>query len=112
MGARGMYQGNIWQYRWLAPFLTVFSAQLQGVDLRSWQGIIYLAFFSLVALEVFKVVLYSKAVSRELLSASLCGFVVLCLIGTFLFYQIDVEVPHSFSNTGGNGEVVMEISFL
>jgi voltage-gated potassium channel len=93
-------------------FLTVFAAQLQGIDLRSWQGIIYLAFFSLVALEVFKVVLYSKAVSRELLSASLCGFVVLCLIGTFLFYQIDVEVPHSFSNTGENGAVLSNLNYF
>ena len=92
--------------------LNVFASRLQGIDLRSWQGILYLIFFSLVALEVFKVVLYSKTVSRELLSASLCGFVLLCLIGTFLFYQIDVEAPRSFSNTGEGGAILTNLNYF
>jgi voltage-gated potassium channel len=96
----------------LSVTLTVFESKLDFIDLRSWQGIIYLVFFFLVAIEVFKVVLYSKSVSRELLSASLCGFVLLCLIGTFLFYQIDVELPHSFSNTGQGEAILTNLNYF
>src|SRR4051812_8130375 len=45
---------------------------------RSLHNTIYLIFFSLVSLEVYKVLLYTKTVTRELLSAALCGFVLLC----------------------------------
>ena len=96
----------------LSVTLTVFESKLDFIDLRSWQGIIYLVFFFLVAIEVFKVVLYSKSVSRELLAASLCGFVLLCLIGTFLFYQIDVEIPHSFSNTGQGEAILTNLNYF
>lgn len=92
--------------------LTIFESRLAFIDHRSWQGIVYLVFFFLVAIEVFKVVLYSKRVSRELLSASLCGFVVLGLIGTFLFYQIDVELPHSFSNTGEGPAILGNLNYF
>lgn len=96
----------------VSALLSLFASRLQMIDLRSWQGIIYLVFFILVAVEVFKVVLYSKKVSRELLSAALCGFVLLCLIATFLFYQIEVELPHSFSNTGKGGAILTNLNYF
>jgi hypothetical protein len=92
--------------------LELFAAQLSFIDLRSWQGIIYLGFFILVAVEVFKVVLYSKRVSRELLAAASCGFVVLCMIATFLFYQIDVELPNSFSNVGEGRDILTNLNYF
>lgn len=96
----------------VSALLNLFASRMAFIDMKSWQGIIYLAFFILVAVEVFKMVLYSKRVSRELLSASLCGFVLLCLIGTFLFYQIDVELPNSFSNTGKGGDILMNLNYF
>jgi hypothetical protein len=96
----------------LSISLGVFPEFVRIGDLGSWQGIIYLVFFSLVALEVFRAVLYTRTVSRELLSASLCGFVLLCLIATFLFYQIDVEVPHSFSNTGEGPAILSNLNYF
>jgi voltage-gated potassium channel len=96
----------------VSALLTLFASHLTFIDIKSWQGIIYLMFFILVAVEVFKKVLYSKSVSRELLSASLCGFVLLCLIGTFVFYQIDVEFPHSFSNTGKGDDMLTNLNYF
>jgi hypothetical protein len=96
----------------VSALLNLFESQLAFLDMRSWQGIIYLVFFILVAVEVFKKVLYSKKVSRELLSAASCGFVLLCLIGTFLFYQIDVELPGSFSNTGKGKEILANLNYF
>lgn len=96
----------------VSAILSLFASHLPMIDMRSWQGIIYLVFFILVAVEVFKVVLYSKKVSRELLSAALCGFVLLCMIGTFLFYQIEVELPHSFSNTGNGRAILTNLNYF
>ena len=96
----------------ISASLTLFASHLTFIDIKSWQGIVYLIFFILVAVEVFKKVLYSKRVSRELLSASLCGFVLLCLIGTFVFYQIDVEFPHSFSNTGKGDDMLTNLNYF
>jgi multisubunit Na+/H+ antiporter MnhF subunit len=95
-----------------SALLNLIASRLGFIDVKSWQGIIYLVFFTLVAVEVFKKVLYSKRVSRELLSASLCGFVLLCLIGTFLFYQIDVELPHSFSNIGNGKDILSNLNYF
>ena len=46
------------------------------------------------------------------MAASLCGFVLLCLIGTFLFYQIDVELPNSFSNTGQGEAILTNLNYF
>lgn len=96
----------------VSALLNLFASRMAFIDIRSWQGIIYLTFFILVAVEVFKMVLYSKRVSRELLSALLCGFVLLCLIGTFLFYQIDVELPNSFSNIGKGKDILINLNYF
>ena len=67
---------------------------------RSLHSINYLIFFSIISIEVYKVLLYSKIVTRELLSAALCGFVLLCLICTFLFFELESYERNSFSNIG------------
>jgi hypothetical protein len=72
-------------------------------------GILYLIFFSLVVKEVYKEVLYVNKVSGEMLSAAMCGFVLLCLITTFLFYMIEIRQPLSFSNAGEGKETSTRI---
>jgi voltage-gated potassium channel len=93
-------------------FLTIFSSHLSFIDVRSWRGITYLIFFFLIAKEVYKEVLYSKTVTRELLAAALCGFILLGLIGTFLFYQIDIKIPHSFSNSGEGRNIMNNLNYF
>src|SRR6266540_5082332 len=72
---------------------------LEGkIDFRSWMGITYLLYFLIISISVYRKVFKNGAVSSEMISAVLCGFILLCLIGTFLFYQIEVISHHSFSN--------------
>ncbi len=79
---------------------------------RSLHNTIYLIFFSLVSFEVYKVLLYAKTVTRELLSAALCGFVLLCLISTFLCYELEASHPHSFSNVGTTSEALPNLNYF
>ena len=92
--------------------LDCFAPRLAFINMRSWHGNIYLIFFFLVATEVFKEVLYIKTVTRELLAAALCSFVLLCLISTFVFYQVDISIPHSFSNTGEGKDVLTNLNYF
>lgn len=93
--------------------LSLFGQYLRSfIDIRSWQGIIYLIYFFLVSKEVYKEVLYVKTVTRELLAAALCGFVLLCLIATFLFFQINLRLPGSFSNTGGERDTLRNLNYF
>ncbi len=81
-------------------------------DVKRWLGLLYLSFFFLVSKEVFKEVLYTKTVSRELLAAALCGFVLLCMIATFLFFIIELNHPNSFSNVGEGKSVLTNINYF
>ncbi len=92
--------------------LDVFENQLSFIDARSWHGIIYLIFFFRIAIEIFKKIFYTKTVSREMLSAALCGFVVLCLIATFVSYQINVLSPDSFSNAGDKKDMLNNLNYF
>jgi hypothetical protein len=71
-----------------------------------------LIFFAAVTKEVYIEVLYVKRVSRELLAAALCGFVLLCLISTFIFSFIDIYFPGSFSNTGSQIDIVNNLNYF
>jgi hypothetical protein len=92
--------------------LDVFATSLHLLDLRSWHGIVYIIFFLVISREVYKEVLYAKNVNRELLAASLCGFVILCLLGTFIFYQIEIKRPHSFANAGERNQVLNNLNYF
>jgi voltage-gated potassium channel len=92
--------------------LTLFKHPLSFLNLRSWHGILYLIFFFLIVKEVYRELLFVKSVSREMLSAALCGFVMLCLVATFLFYQIDIEIPNSFSNAGKGRDVLLNLNYF
>jgi voltage-gated potassium channel len=92
--------------------LDLFSESFSFIEGKSWHGVLYLIFFSLVVKEVSVEVLYVKTVSAEMLSAALCGFVLLCQISTFLFYLIDLYSPHSFSNTGEGSNILVNLNYF
>lgn len=92
--------------------LDLFADNLSFIQGRSWHGILYLIFFSLVVKEVAIEVLYVKTVSTEMLAAALCGFVLLCQISTFLFYLIDIYSPHSFSNVGEDKNILINLNYF
>lgn len=92
--------------------LDLFSGSFTFVEGKSWHGMLYLIFFFLVVKEVSVAVLYVRTVSTEMLAAALCGFVLLCQIGTFLFYLIDIFQPHSFTNTGEGKNVLVNLNYF
>jgi voltage-gated potassium channel len=96
----------------ISAVLDLFANDFSFIHIKSWHGILYLIFFTLVVIEVYKEVLYVKTVSTEMLSAALCGFVLLCQIATFLFYLIDIYSPHSFANTGEAGNILMNLNYF
>jgi voltage-gated potassium channel len=96
----------------LSLLLDLVQSRLTFINVRSWHSLIYLAFFFLITREVYMEVLYAKTVTRELLSAAMCGFVLLCLISTFLFVQIDLLQPHSFANAGEGREVMPNLNYF
>jgi voltage-gated potassium channel len=92
--------------------LDLFSSSFTFIEGKSWHGILYLIFFFLVVKEVSIEVLYVKTVSTEMLAAALCGFVLLCQIGTFLFYLIDIFNPHSFANAGEGKNILINLNYF
>ena len=96
----------------LSVALDLFSDSFTFIEGKSGHGLLYLIFFSLVVKEVSIEVLYVKTVSTEMLSAALCGFVLLCQIGTFLFYLIDIFHPHSFSNAGEGKDILINLNYF
>ena len=68
--------------------------------LHRWLAIIYILYYLMVAGRIYRDIYSTKTISAETLSAVLCGFILLCLTGTFLFFQIEVVHPNSFSGLG------------
>ena len=102
----------IWSIILVSVVLDLFSGSFTFVEGKSWHGMLYLIFFFLVVKEVSVAVLYVRTVSTEMLAAALCGFVLLCQIGTFLFYLIDIFQPHSFTNTGEGKNVLVNLNYF
>jgi voltage-gated potassium channel len=96
----------------ISAALDLFANAFSFTQIKIWHGILYLIFFSLVVIEVYKEVLYVKAISTEMLAAALCGFVLLCQIATFIFYLIDINSPHSFANTGEGGNILINLNYF
>ncbi|MFT3934833.1 MAG: potassium channel family protein [Chitinophagaceae bacterium] len=105
--------------RYLIITIIIISLSLDAVgknllfmNVRGWHGYLYLVFFFLISIEVFKEVFYSKQVTRELLAAALCGFVLLCLISTFLFFQINLKYPGAFANVGQGKDALFSLNYF
>jgi voltage-gated potassium channel len=94
--------------------MDIFKSDLSAfINTRSVHSFLYLIFFVVVAKEVYKEVLYVKNISRELLAAALCGFVLLCLFGTFLFLEIELQLPDSFASVGKDyPEVLTNLNYF
>ncbi|MCW3108792.1 MAG: hypothetical protein JWQ09_3298 [Segetibacter sp.] len=80
--------------------VTILSLRYSIVDDIHLKGVIYLLYFSVVSIEVYRKIFYTVSVSRELVAAVLCGFILLCLIATFVFMEVEVHHHNSFSNVG------------
>ena len=92
------------------------AAQVWGWPaVRSFTGIAYSIFCFAITLRIFRKVLRTSQVTAELLAATMCGFVQLGMVGTFLFVFIDLWQPQSFANVvsgPGNVQPLNYFSFI
>ena len=112
-----------WEERpWLllASLLAVLglevAAQLWGwATVRAYTGAAYSVFCFSITARIFRKVLAPSRVTTELLAATMCGFVLLGMVGTFVFVIIDVMQPGAFANVGqgaGNVQSLNYFSFI
>jgi len=87
-------------------------AYIGDCDMQSLTGVIYLFYFGVITLEVYRKIFSTQSISTEMISAVLCGFLLLCLIGTFSFYQIEVLHRHSFSNVGAGRSRMTDLNYF
>lgn len=75
------------------------AAQLGSWDtVRGYTGVAYSVFCFAITLRILRKVLGTRRVTAELLAATMCGFVLLGMVGTFVFVIIDLMQPGAFSN--------------
>jgi len=89
------------------------AAQVWGWSLvRTYTGIAYSAFCFSVTLRIFRKVLGAGRVSPELLAATMCGFVLLGMVGTFLFVLIEVVQPGAFAHVPPEPGTVQALNYF
>ena len=102
----------IWGIILISVALDLFANDFSPIQTRFWHSFLYLIFFTLVVVEVYRNILNIKALSSEMLAAALCGFVLLCQIATLLFYLIEINNSHSFSNAGEGADIPINLNYF
>jgi len=89
------------------------AAQLRGwPSVRAYTGLAYSVFCFSITLRIFRKVLGAGRVSAELLAATMCGFVLLGMVGTFLFVLITLVQPGAFSNVPPEPGTVQALNYF
>jgi voltage-gated potassium channel len=89
------------------------AAQLWGWStVRAYTGIAYSVFCFSITLRIFRKVLGAGRVTAELLAATMCGFVLLGMVGTFLFILIEVLQPGAFANVPSEPGTVQALNYF
>jgi hypothetical protein len=89
------------------------AAQLRGwPSVRAYTGLAYSVFCFAITLRIFRKVLGAGRVSAELLAATMCGFVLLGMVGTFLFVLITLVQPGAFSNVPPEPGTVQALNYF
>lgn len=73
---------------------------------------LYLIYFALISFQVYKQIFKSRTVSVEMISAVMCGFILLCFIATFLFAEVEAMHTNSFSNIGTGREQLSYLNYF
>jgi voltage-gated potassium channel len=87
----------------------IYNAWLRQNELKPK---LYLLYFALVSYQVYKQIFNTKSVSAEMISAVMCGFILLCFISTFLFAEVENMQPNSFSNIGTGRDKLSYLNYF
>ncbi|MGI4874475.1 MAG: ion channel [Janthinobacterium lividum] len=89
------------------------AAQVWGwMMVRGYTGVAYSVFCFIVTLRIFRKVLAPSRVTTELLAATMCGFVLLGMVGTFLFVLIDLVQPGAFTGVVSGAASVQGLNYF
>ena len=104
---------------WLLVLCLLAVLSLEGAgqvwgwsSVRAYTGIAYSVFCFSITLRIFRKVLSAGRVSTELLAATMCGFVLLGMVGTFLFILIEVMQPGAFANVPPEPGTVQALNYF
>lgn len=105
--------------RWLLLLCLLAAAALEsGVQvwgwtaLRSFTGLAYSVFCFVITLQIFRRLLTATRVNAELLAASMCGFVLLGMVGMFMFIAIDFFQPQAFAGIPAGPTSVQALNYF
>ncbi len=79
--------------------------------MASFEKLLHLYFFVLISIVVLRQVMFTRNVSRELVFASLCGFLLIGYMGFFLFSSIEVYTPGAFRGVSSERPLMMNDLF-
>lgn len=89
------------------------AAQFWGwPSVRPYTGLVYSLFCFSITLRILRKVLGAGQVSTELLAATMCGFVLLGMVGTFLFVLIEVLQPGAFAHVPPEPGTVQALNYF
>lgn len=66
-------------------------------------GTLYIIYFTVISVKLYVDIFRAHAITAEIISACFAGFILLGLLGSFVFVIIEYFQPHSFSNLPLNG---------
>lgn len=74
-------------------------------------SIIYIFYFVFLSIEVYRQILKAKHVTASVISAVLCGFIILALIGGYIFIIIEVFHTGSFRNLSADAAGIGDLMY-
>lgn len=85
---------------------------LNPVIYYKYFGLFYVLYFIVLSTIVFKIILKSKSVNREMLAAVMCGFLLLIIAASLIFITIEIIEPNSFSNLSNGAEKLNDLRYF
>lgn len=90
----------------------ILSITLNLNYIRSSIGMVYIVYFFFLAIELFRQIWQTKEVNSEMVSAVLCGFIVLGISGAYLFAFVEVLHAGSFANLSRGVHMFKELIYF
>lgn len=106
---------------WRLPLigLLVFLVSLEVLNMlldiphtRYLFFIAYIIYFLFLALEVYRQILINKNVDFGMISAVLCGFIILGIVGGYVFSIIEFMHPNSFNNLSSGVGAISDLIYF
>jgi voltage-gated potassium channel len=89
------------------------ASQVWGwTTVRGYTGLAYSIFCFSITLRILRKVLGAGRVTTELLAATMCGFVLLGMVGTFLFVIITLLQPGAFAHVPAEPGTVQALNYF